>query len=97
MGNLSALSGLGPKSEERLNVIGIFTREELERVGPVQAYVRLCEAGERRPSLNFLYAMAGALTNRHWAEIARAERAELLTELEGYLELQKIVSGPDDR
>ncbi len=92
MGELSRLKGLGPKSERCLNRIGIHTRRELEATGPVQAYLRLQRAG-MNPSLNFLYAMVGALQDCHWNDIARSERARLLAELDGAKEAEELMSG----
>lgn len=86
MGELSRLKGLGPKSEKSLNEVGIHTREDLERIGPVRAFIMLREAASTPPSLNFLYAMAGALEDRPWTEIAKSERGRLLLELEALLE-----------
>ena len=88
MGELSQLKGLGPKSELSLNQIGIFTRQQLQEVGPVAAFIELKNRSAQAPSLNFLWAMVGALENRHWADIAQTERGRLLEELQGYHELQ---------
>lgn len=91
MGELSNLKGLGPKSEKCLNEIGINTKEELERLGAVQAFIKLKNECRIKPSLNFLYAMVGALENEHWANIAKSEKGRLLMELEGYRELEEIL------
>ncbi|HHJ20192.1 MAG TPA: competence-specific regulator [Gammaproteobacteria bacterium] len=91
MGELSKLKGLGPKSERCLNDIGIKTRSELESIGPIRAFLRLRENSSTKPSLNFLYAMVGALEGKHWADIAKSEKRRLLMELEGYLDLEKIL------
>ncbi|MCG7874414.1 MAG: TfoX/Sxy family protein [Candidatus Thiodiazotropha lotti] len=91
MGELSRLKGLGPKSEKALNEVGISTRRELEDVGAVGAYKRLMHAGGEKPSLNFLYAMVGALEERHWSEIAKVEKARLLMELEDSYQLDEIL------
>jgi DNA transformation protein and related proteins len=84
------LKGLGPKSEKSLNEIGIYTRSDLEHIGPIQAYLKLKEQCSSKPSLNFLYAMVGALENKHWAEIAKNEKERLLLELDGYQKLVKM-------
>ena len=81
-GRLRDLRGLGPRSEDQLRGIGIRTRAELDRVGPVRAWLRLQEQGHR-PSLNLLYALVGALQDRDWREVARAERDRLLAEIDG--------------
>jgi len=90
MAKLSELKGLGPKSEKCLKEIGISTKEQLEKVGAVKAFIELQKKSNINPSLNFLYAMVGALEGKHWADIAKSERERLLFELEGYKELEKI-------
>ncbi|MCG7896637.1 MAG: TfoX/Sxy family protein [Candidatus Thiodiazotropha taylori] len=91
MGELSKLKGLGPKSEKALNEVGIKTRLQLQSIGAVGAYKRLMHAAAAKPSLNFLYAMVGALEERHWSEIAKVEKARLLMELEDSYQLDEIV------
>lgn len=91
MGELSKLKGLGPKSEKCLNEIGINTKEELENIGAVRAFIKLKKECSVKPGLNFLYAMVGALENKHWTNIARSEKGRLLMELEGYSELEEIL------
>lgn len=88
---LRELKGLGPKSEKYLQKIGINTPEELEKVGAVRAYIRLKKESSVQPSLNFLYAMVGALENEHWIDIAKTEKGRLLMELEGYRELEEML------
>ena len=91
MGELSNLKGLGPKSEKCLNEIGINTREDLERLGAVRSFIKLKNECSIKPSLNFLYAIVGALENEHWANIAKSEKGRLIMELEGYKELEEIL------
>ena len=91
MGELSKLKGLGPKSERCLNEIGIKTKADLEKTGPVRAFLKLRKECRTKPSLNFLYAMVGALEERHWADIAKSEKGRLLMELDGYQELERIL------
>jgi DNA transformation protein len=87
---LRDLKGLGPKSERCLNEVGIQTAEELHAIGAVRAFIKLKKECSTKPSLNFLYAMVGALENEHWAKVAKSERGRLLMELEGYKELEGI-------
>jgi len=94
---LSTLKGLGPKSEKQLNQLGIYTRADLESVGPIAAFIRLQRESAVKPSLNFLYAMVGALENKHWSEIAKNEKSRLLLELEGYNELEKMLREENKR
>ena len=91
MGELSKLKGLGPKSEKCLNEIGIKTKGDLEKIGPVRAFMKLRSECSIKPSLNFLYAMVGALEGRHWADIAKTERGRLLLELGGYQDLERAL------
>lgn len=88
---LSQLKGLGPKSEKWLNEIGIFTKADLEKIGVVKTYIKLQKGCSTKPSMNFLYAMVGALENEHWAKIAKSERERLLMEIEGNRELEKML------
>lgn len=91
MTKLSSLKGLGPFSEKCLHEIGIYSKEELEKTGAVQAYIKLQNECSIKPSLNFLYAMVGALEDKHWADIAKAEKTRLLIELDGYDELYALL------
>jgi len=91
MGELSKLKGLGPKSERCLNEIGVRTKSDLDAIGPVQAFLKLRKECSTKPSLNFLYAMVGALEGKHWADIAKSEKGRLLMELEGYQELERLL------
>ena len=85
---LRDLPGLGPKSEKELADIGISTPSDLIEVGPIQAFLKLAAASGNRPSLNFLYALVGAVEARSWLDVAREERFQLLMQLEDAAELQ---------
>lgn len=75
MGELSKLKGIGPKSGRCQNEVGITTRERLRKVGPVRAFIILLEGSSSKPRLNFLYALVGALEEKHWATIAQSEKS----------------------
>jgi len=70
------LRNLGVKSEQILAEIGIWSADELRRQGAVRTFAELRRAGPA-PSLNMLWALAGALDpwpeGTHWREIARGE------------------------
>ena len=85
---LRHLRGLGPKSESALNDIGIFSKEDLKQIGPVRAYIKLQQASSVKVSLNFLYAMVGALEDKDWLTIAKHDKQALLMALEGFKELE---------
>lgn len=91
MGEIADLKGLGPKSEKCLLEIGIRTKDELKEMGAVRAFIKLKTESSVSPSLNFLYAMVGALENKHWQEIAREEKGRLLLEIDGYEDLSRML------
>ena len=70
----------------------VATEKPLQCVGAINAYLTLWEANpDQRPSLNFLYALVGALEGRSWLNVAQEDRYRLLMELEGFEELKKIL------
>lgn len=72
---------LGPRSREMLAKAGIVSEAQLRTLGAAAAYVAVKRAGGK-PSLNLLWALEGALTNRDWKEVAKKDRLSLLTQLE---------------
>jgi DNA transformation protein len=86
---LTILKGLGPTSTFQLKTIGIHTRADLLAQGAIPVYLKLKQQ-YRNISLNFLYAMVGALEDKHWREIAATRREELLHQIEGYKVLEVI-------
>ena len=78
---MSKIRNVGPKSAAWLRQVGVRTTEDLLRVGPVEAFLKVKRAGFR-PSLNLLYSMAGALADCHWAELPEERKQELLRGLE---------------
>lgn len=91
MKRLRDLPGLGPKSEARLQEIGIKTEQDLRQTGPIPAFLKLKRSCSIRPSLNFLYALVGAVEGESWLKVAQQEKARLLMELEGYEELEQLL------
>lgn len=88
---ISDLPGLGPASEKMLGTLDIMTAADLAKRGPVEVYLQLEETLGKTQSLNLLYAMVGALENKHWTQIAREEKTRLLTELEGAREYRRLI------
>lgn len=78
---LSSLRGLGPKSAEALAQVGIVTAKQPREAGSVGARVKLVRS-DVPVSLNMLWALEGALSDRDWRVVAREDRLSLLTELE---------------
>lgn len=75
------LRNLGPTSAAWLREVGIHTKSELVRLGPVLAF-RLVKQRQPNTSLNLLWAMAAALTDRDWRELSEEEKASLRLEIE---------------
>lgn len=66
--DLLHLKNLGTTSVNWLHAVGIHTRDELERIGPVEAYQRVRARGIRASKV-LLYALQGALLGVHWTEL----------------------------
>ena len=78
------LRNLGLSSMHMLASVGIETEQQLREMGAVAAYVAVQRAGFK-PSLNLLWAIEGALSNRHWQDVARDDRLDLLLALDHFL------------
>jgi DNA transformation protein and related proteins len=74
------IRNVGPKSAAWLRQVGVRTSEDLARIGPVEAFLKVKRAGFR-PSLNLLYSMAGALADCHWADLPDDQKQELIAAL----------------
>ncbi|MBL8188404.1 MAG: TfoX/Sxy family protein [Acidobacteria bacterium] len=72
----SDLKNIGPVSMEWLRAVGVNSREDLERIGAVEAY-RLIEVHGFNASLNLLYALEAALQDVHWTALSSQTKAKL--------------------
>jgi DNA transformation protein len=94
MDRIRDLPGLARKSEEALARVSIYTVEDLRTIGPVMAFYRLRmlarEVGKSGPSLNFLYALVGALSGISWLEVAHTQREQLLAELDSLEQMERL-------
>ncbi len=70
------LPQMGTKSAAWLRQVGVRSRADLERIGPVEAFLRVKRAGFR-PTLNLLWSLEAALLGCHWTAVP-AERREAL-------------------
>jgi DNA transformation protein len=77
--DLAQLQNIGPTIRKRLNEIGIYTRADLQRVGPVKAYRRICEnyPNQTIPVCYYLYSLQGALMDVHWDQLPAILKDEL--------------------
>jgi len=78
---IGKLRNLGKHSQEMLAVAGIKTEGQLRKKDAAAAFIAVKRAG-CTPSLNLLWAIEGALTNRDWKEVAKNDRLSLLTQVE---------------
>lgn len=84
--NNAKLRNIGPKSAAWLRQVGLRTHDDIAAVGTVEAFMRVKRAGFK-PTLNLLYAIEGALTDRHWQEVPETRRAELVSAAEAAIAL----------
>ena len=84
------LMNLGPVSTRWLATVGVRRRADLIRMGPVEAYLRVKAAGHK-PSLNLLWALAGAERGLRWNKLSEAHRHQLLLELDAAIAHHKAV------
>lgn len=75
--DLIALKNLGSASVNILHAVGINTYQDLETVGPVEVYKRI-KGRNIHVSKVMLYALQGALINRHWNELEPDLKLQLL-------------------
>jgi DNA transformation protein and related proteins len=78
---LVELLNLGARSSQMLASAGIISRSQLEELGPVKAYLAVKQTGSK-PSLNLLWAIAGALTDTRWDRLPPEFKSQLLNELQ---------------
>ncbi|MDX9874151.1 MAG: TfoX/Sxy family protein [Spongiibacteraceae bacterium] len=78
---LLALPNLGHTSVNWLRAIGVQTRADLERIGPVEAFVKVRSRG-MRPSRVFLYSLQAALLGCHWTELDPDLKRDLIEQAE---------------
>ncbi|MEO8801961.1 MAG: TfoX/Sxy family protein [Rudaea sp.] len=71
------IRNVGPKSAAWLRQVGVRTQDDLEQLGPVEAFMKVKRAGFR-PSLNLLYSLAGAIADCHWTDLSDERKAELV-------------------
>lgn len=79
--SLKNLKGLGPKSHEMLQRVGIASAEDFHANDPFELYRRMIEAGVPA-NLNLLYAMIGAQEDKHWQEIKQTMKTDILFRLD---------------
>ena len=78
--DLSSLKNIGPTIQKRLQEIGIHTKNDLKRTGPVLAYQKIQSKnpGKTIPVCYYLYSLQGALDNKYWDDISQKKKEKLL-------------------
>lgn len=77
--DLSTLVNIGKTIEQRLNEVGIYSREELEKIGPVEAWRKI---KRKYPHQNisaryYLYSLQGALIDARRTELPPKVESQL--------------------
>lgn len=78
---LLGLKNLGMASVNILHAIGINTYDDLNRMGAVEAYLRIKNRGIHVSKV-MLYALQGALMDVHWNDLPPDLKSQLLNEVE---------------
>ena len=74
------LTNIGPKSAAWLRQVGVRTEEDLKALGAIGVFLKVKRAGFK-PSLNLLYALAGAELGVHWASLDPDYKANLVAQV----------------
>jgi len=83
------IKNIGPVSRRWLASVGIGKRADLIRIGPVEAFLRVKAAGHK-PTLNLLWALAGAERGLPWNRLSAEDRQRLLFELDATLAARSL-------
>ena len=87
MARPSSLPNLGPASDRMLAEVGIRTADDLRQTGAAMAYRMVTHRFGMRVNRLLLYALAGALADRHWNSFSSGEKATLDAEAAGVLDV----------
>lgn len=68
MGDLSKLPNIGKVLEKQLNEVGIYSIEELKKIGSKKAWIKIKNIDESA-CLNRLCALEGAIRNIRWHDL----------------------------
>ena len=79
---LSHLVNIGAKTEHLLQEVGVSTQQELQAIGPVEAWRRIKKLHPEQATLTCLYRLQGALLAVPWNKLPEAITEHLLDELQ---------------
>ena len=82
---LGRLKNIGATIEQRLNEIGVFSRADLVKLGPVKSFQRIKEnyPDKTIPVCYYLYSLRGALDDVHWNSLPAKVKEELRQQVAG--------------
>jgi len=75
-------SDFGPKSTEWLNSIGIYSVDDVERIGVTEVYRRLKATYPHKVTLNMLYGLHATVHGIPWQAVTPEMKAKLRAEIE---------------
>ena len=76
------MKNLGPKSSEWLASVGVFTLDDVAKLGVVETYKRVKAAYPEKVSLNLLWGLQAALLDLPWNELPSDIKSELRKQVE---------------
>jgi DNA transformation protein len=76
MGELSKLANIGKEVESQLNIIGIFTYDQLKDIGTEQAWLKIQEV-DASACIHRLLALEGAIQGVRKTALPQERKAEL--------------------
>ena len=77
---ISYLINIGAKTEHWLNEVGIYTKEQLQEIGPVETWKRIKRIHPEKARETLLYILQGALLNVPWSMLSEEVREELIAQ-----------------
>ena len=75
---ISEMRNLGSVSERQLKEVDITTPGDLEKLGAVEAWLRLKFVFGKQINRNFLYAIEGALRDCDWRSLPPEIKSDLI-------------------
>ena len=76
------MKNMGPKSSEWLASIGVYSLEDVAKLGVVETYKRVKAAYPEKVSLNLLYGLQAALLDISWNELPPDIKEQLKHQVE---------------
>ena len=71
------MKNIGPRSQQWLAEIGIYTIDDLRQAGSLVTYKMLKERYPKKVSLNLLWGLEAALRDIDWRDLTEADKHEL--------------------